>query len=109
MVLSNAFNEFGVECYNGDFLSPSSIPTNESCAEPLPCDLTKFTETRKFMETTANLSATIDHGEMISYFCKDDKTLNPVKDPDGNNLFTIECNNGEMIKEIADWPEENEV
>jgi hypothetical protein len=97
-----------VECYNGVFISPAEIPPAEACVDPVNCDLTEFTGLRSYLKTDANMSAIINHGDSVDFYCKENRTLAAAKDPDSDNIFKVECVNGVMTKTLL-WPEETEV
>ena len=94
-VLSSNYSDFKVECYNGNYIVPNTVPPADACVDPEPCELLQIVSMvpppPAFLVTSANLSTTINHGEKVDYSCPAGKFLDTAFDADDDGLFNLEC------------------
>lgn len=105
-----AVRPFEMECYNGNFMdSPkaSGFPNSTQCVTPVQCPLSSLPTVNppEYMNTTADKSSTIDHGDSVEFFCTDSKRIDPEVDTDGNNVIKVYCDVG-ILQLEHDWPTE---
>ena len=107
--LSLAFHPMSYECYNGDFLELPDVadyPPAGECIEALACTDASIVSMGipSYMERTS--MGSVAHADMIEFECSNGKFLDPSVDTDGDNIFSVQCNNG-VAKTPFEFPTED--